>query len=143
MSPRVGASASWVGFCAQALLAVAVMGSLQLAAAGGQPPQSSPQAKAADSNLCQDEEDLNYSAGSLRKVNDQIQSCAGGGRWVAAPGGKVATPAAEVGRKDCKGSRAQVYESGLFRSVGQKGDKFERCSDGKWIPSSGGGITGK
>jgi len=143
MSPRVRASASWIGFCAPALLIVAGMGSVHLAAAGRQAPPSSPQAKVADPNLCQDEENLNYSVGSLRKLNGQIQSCAVGGRWVAAPGGKVATPAAEIGRKDCKGSRAQVYESGLFRPVGAKGDKFELCSDGKWSPASGGGITDK
>ncbi len=143
MSPRVRASASSVGFCAAVLLAVAVMGSLHLAADGRQTPPASTQAQPTDPNLCLDEEGRNYSVGSIRKVNGQIQSCASGARWVAAPGGKVGTPTAEVGKKDCKGSRAQVYESGLFRPVGEKGEKFERCSDGKWSPSTGGGLTAK
>ena len=143
MSPTIRASASSFAFCASLLVVVAAMGSLHLAAAGRQTPPSSAQAQPADPNLCLDEEGRNYSIGSLRKVNAQIQSCATGGRWVAAPEGKVATPTTEIGRKDCKGSRAQVYESGLFRPVGEKGEKFERCTDGKWSPAAIGGIAVK
>jgi hypothetical protein len=103
--------------------------------------QASPQPQPGDPNICLDEGGLRNSIGLMRKINGQIQACVVGSRWVAAPGGQVATPATEVGKRDCKGSRDQAYESGLFRAIGEKADKFERCADGKWVPVTGGGLT--
>ena len=110
----------------------------QATTAGRQGPQATTRPQPADPNICLDEGGLRNSIGLMRKVNGQIQSCVSGSRWVAAPEGKVGTPAAEVGRKDCKGNHDQLYESGLLRQVSQKPDKFERCSDGRWIAWTGG-----
>jgi hypothetical protein len=109
------------------------------------PVPQSPDRQVTPRGSCLDEAGAQYSPGALRKVSTQIQQCDIGhsAAWAFDP----ANPPADtnlVNGKSCRSTatadKGQEYGNGLLRSVGQK---FERCDNGKWVPSpgrSGGGA---
>ena len=84
--------------------------------------------KQPDKTLCLSEEGHGFSKGSLRKVENQVQECAGDGRWIAGSG-DPAKPAKHEEGAACAANDGQTYESGLLRKVA---DKTQRCDNGKW-----------
>jgi hypothetical protein len=102
------------------------------------PAPQSPDRQVTPRGNCLDEAGLEYSPGALRKVSTQIQQCDVGhsAAWVFDP----ANPPADtklVDGKSCRSTAApdknQEYANGLLRSVGE--NKFERCDNGKWVPT--------
>jgi len=84
----------------------------------------------ADSSQCKDENGMAFSQGALRKVNDQVQRCDLGNRWVLAPGFGAPINRTGAPKKECLGKHGERYDSGLYRAA-TKG--FENCENGRWL----------
>lgn len=113
-------------------LAVSVCATVAGVSAAAQQQASESQPRV-NPTLCLDAAGLGYSRNAMVKVNDQIQRCDGGNRWIASLpdfSRDAAMVAASVGKRDCVGKHAELYESGLFR---QNEKQVERCDDGEWI----------
>lgn len=93
---------------------------------------------------CRDENGDEYSSGSLRKVNDQVQKCQGA-EWVLDISHTTVPASPTPGqscRSDLTADKAQEYQSGLFRVIGNA-KKVEQCRDGKWFEVSAGPKGGR
>lgn len=115
------------GLVCAACVALGAVEAASLQQAPASPPRLDPW-------LCLDAAGLGYSKNAMVKVTGHIQRCDGGNRWVASLGDFTRdekAAAASAGKRDCVGTHAESYESGLFR---QNEKQFERCEDGEWIP---------
>ncbi len=79
---------------------------------------------------CKDEAGLLSSQGAMRRINDQVQLCAAGNRWVLAPGFGATDGSPGSAQKACTGEHGETYDSGLYRAVD---NAFERCEAGRWM----------
>jgi hypothetical protein len=107
--------------CVLVVLASAARLALAQGAQGGKASQP-------DRTLCLDEAGHRFSKNALRKVENQVQECAGDGKWIAGSG-DPSKPAQHKQGAACAANDGQTYESGLLRKVA---DKTQRCDNGKW-----------
>jgi hypothetical protein len=100
--------------------------------------RGAPQAPAqTQPTLCMDEQGAKYSQNAMRKVVDQIQSCAAG-MWIFAPSMPPKDPP-PADAKSCLSTRTadkgQEYAAGLLRTYDDSSTHkpiVERCDNGFW-----------